>query len=242
MEEIPTFALELFGPEDSDGPESLDVVDENGCVRLPLGRPAPSRPLPDEPPEDLPEEPPARESEEDLQERIAALEREAYEKGFAQGQRDGLALEERQLKEKVQQLDALLDALGGLKEQIFRETEPEMVRLSMAIARKILRSELRAGSYRIEETIRAAMRLLVDTSQIRIKISPEDMEEVSRLVPSLAADFKTGRIQIMEDAAVQRGGCVLQTGFGNVNATIEDQVAMVEQEIERVLSPEGKSL
>lgn len=234
---IPSFALESFGPEDPE--EGLDStpLDENGCVLLPLKKPVARSRLK----EKETEKPPEPESEEDLQERIARLEREAYEKGFAQGQKDGRDLEGRQLKEMTKHLDTLLDALGGLKEQIYKETEKEMVRLSVAIAEKITRSELRAGSYHIEETIRAAMRFLVDTSHVRIRISPEDMEDVSKLVPSVAVDTKAGRIEIMEDHAVQRGGCVLQTGFGNVNATVEDQMAMVVKEIERVLNSEGKT-
>lgn len=228
---IPSFSLEPFG---QGGPEPIPL-DENGCVLLPLKRPGapPSK-------EKEPEREPEPEREEDLQERIAIQEREGYEKGFAQGLKDGRDLEEGQRKEMAKRLETLLDELGRLKEQIYTETEQEMVRLSVAIARKITRSELRAGSYRIEETIRAAMRLLVDTSHVRIRISPEDMEDVSRLVPSLAVDTKAGRIEIMEDHAVHRGGCLLQTGFGNVNATIEDQIAMVEKEIERVLNSEGK--
>jgi flagellar assembly protein FliH len=111
----------------------------------------------------------------------------------------------------------------------------------VAIAKKIVRSELQAGSYRIGETIRAAMRLLVDTSQVRIRINPEDMEDVSKLIPSMSVDTKAGRIQILEDHGVHRGGCILQTGFGNVNATVEDQMALVEKEIERLLNSEGKS-
>ena len=113
-----------------------------------------------------------------------------------------------------------------------------MVRLSLAIAGKVVRRELRAGRQIIGETIRAAMKFLVDTSQVRIRVSPEDMEEVERILPSLASAAKGGRVQILEDRAVKRGGCILQTGFGSVNATIDDQMALVEKEIERVLNPE----
>lgn len=238
MEEIPTFSLELFEPEGAEsGPEPISL-DENGCVLLPLNRSATCVP-PEEPPKE--QSPTPEQEEEDLQARIAEVEREAYEKGFEQGQKDGLALEERQMKEKAGHLDTLLNALGRLKEEIYRDTEEEIVRLSMTIAKKVIRSELKTGSYDIGETIRAAMKFLVDPSRVQIRISPEDMEDVSKLVPTLASDTKAGRLQILEDHAIQRGGCVLQTGFGSVNATVEDQLALVENEIERVLnSGEGK--
>jgi len=242
LEELPAFSLESFAPAGAEESEEEITLDENGCILLPSRKRAafvPTKgPPKDEPPPAAPEPP----KEEDIEERIAQREREAYEKGFEQGQKDGLALEERQMKEKAGQLEKLMDALAGLKEEIYRDTEEEIVRLCMAIARKILRSELKKGSYDIGGTIRAAMRYLVDTSRVQIRISPEDMEEVSGLIPALASDTKAGRIQILEDHAIQRGGCILQTGFGNVNATVEDQIALVENEIERVLSSgEGKT-
>jgi len=236
-DEVPAFTLESFGPESPEDSTEMMALDENGCILLP------SRKRACAPPKGAPKEgPPEPPKEEDIEERIAQLEREAYEKGFAQGQKDGLALEERQLQEKAGHLDTLFDSLGRLKEEIYRDTEEEIVRLSMAIARKIIWSELKAGSYDIGETIRAAMKFLVDASRVQIRISPEDMEEVSNLVPTLGSDTKAGRIQILEDHAIQRGGCVLHTGFGSVNATVEDQLALVENEIERVLSSsrEGK--
>jgi len=230
--QIPPFVLESFVVEDAECGEEPAVLDNDGCVLLPL-RKKPLRPKPQEQPEPPPPEP---EPEENLQDRIAAMEREAYEKGFAQGQRDGLALEKKQMEENEKRLEELLGSLGALKDQIYRETEEEMVRLSMAIAAKVVRRELRTGKQIIGESIRAAMRFLVDPSQVRIRVSPQDMEEVERILPSIAAGAKAGRVQVLEDQSLTKGGCVLQTGFGNVNATIEDQMALVEKEIERVLN------
>jgi len=240
LDELPAFSLESFAPEGAKENEEEITLDEKGCILLPLRKRGSCVGTKEASTEESP--PPDRPGEEDIEERIARLEREAYEKGFEQGQKDGLALEERQMKEKGVHLEKLMNALAGLKEEIYRETEEEIVRLSMSIARKILRSELRKGSYDIGKTIRAAMKFLVDTSRVQIRISPEDMEEVSGLIPSLASDSKAGRIQILEDHSIQRGGCILQSGFGNVNATVEDQLALVENEIERVLqSGEGKA-
>jgi flagellar assembly protein FliH len=242
MGEIPTFQLESFEQEGTQsGPEPI-ALDENGCILIPSKKRVSLVPPKEPPKEETPPEPENEVVEENLEEKIAELEREAYEKGFEQGQKDGLALEERQLKEKAGQLETLLSSLGQLKEEIYRETEQEIVRLSMMIARKIIRSELKTGSYDIGETIRAAMKFLVDAGRVQIRISPEDMEEVSKLVPALASDTKAGRIQILEDHAIQRGGCILETGFGRVNATVEDQLALVENEVERVLNcGEGKT-
>lgn len=236
---IPSFSLESFESEESEGGTESVIIDENGCVLLPSKKRVKKRGSPAVSPEESKEGGTPTEKKEDLHEKIALLEKEAYEKGFAQGQKDGQALEKIHMEEKSKHLETLVGELANLKEAIFRETEAEMVRLSVAIAKKIIRNELRTGNHRIEETIRAASKFLVDASQVRIKISPEDMEQVTELIPTLAAGMKAGRIQVLEDHSVHRGGCILQTGFGNVNASFEDQMAAVETEIERVLNSNG---
>jgi flagellar assembly protein FliH len=230
MHGISLFPLESFETETDRIP--LEGVDEDGYefIKLPIaGHPAGGfkRKARGSDPE--------AEKEEDNEQRLARLEREAYEKGFEQGRKDGMALEKRQMEEQGKQLAALIEALGRLKEQIYTQAERELVKLSLAIAKKIIRSEVKAGNHLIEEPIRSAMKLLVDRSHVRIRISPADMEEVTRLVPALAAGAQAGRLQIVEDNAVERGGCILETGFGSVNAGIEDQLSVVESELDRCL-------
>ena len=76
------------------------------------------------------------------------------------------------------------------------------------------------------------MKFLVDKHHIRILINPEDMEEVRKILPEIARLARGGKFQVVEDRAVDRGGCLLETGFGRVNATLDDQLEMLEKEID----------
>lgn len=176
------------------------------------------------------------EVDEAVRDRLSILEREAYEKGFAQGQKDGLALEQRQMEEKGRQLAALFSRLEGLKGQINREAEGELLKLSLLIARKVIRQEVKTDRGIIGKTIKSASEFLADKSSIRILVNPEDMEEVRSLLPELAAMTKGGKFEVVEDNAIERGGCFLETGFGNINATIEDQLGVLERDIEQELA------
>jgi len=170
---------------------------------------------------------------EDPREKRVRLEKEAYEKGFEQGRKDGLALEKRQMEEKGKQLDALLSEISQLKRRICSESEGELLKLSILIAKRIIREEVKIDSHIIGKTIHSALKYLVDKSHIRILISPDDMEEVRQILPDLAILTKGGQFQLIEDNAIERGGCILETGFGRINATIEDELGMVEKEIEQ---------
>ena len=52
--------------------------------------------------------------------------------------------------------------------------------------------------------------------------------------------FKYGQFQVIEDKGIERGGCRLETGFGSINATIEDQLTELEKEIDRAFLSLGE--
>lgn len=229
--EASPFALESFEEEDFGNGQDGELFEgETGCVKLPVGR---GLSLPGGGTAEEQEQSSDSENEEEISDRLARLEREAYEKGFEQGRKDGLVLEKRHMDEKGRQLEALFNAIDHLKEQIYAESEAEVLKVGLAVARKIIGNEVSVENHVIEGTIRSALKFLVDRSHLRIRISPDDMDEVKRLLPSLSATAKVERLEILEDTAIGRGGCILETGFGRINAAIEDQLEMLEKEVER---------
>lgn len=169
----------------------------------------------------------------DFKAKLARIEKEAYEKGFEQGQKDGLALEEKKISEMARELEALFTSLKELKAQIYYESERELLKLSMILAQKIIGQEVKTDREIICNTIRSAMNLLADKRKVKININPDDMEEVIKLLPDLAKMTRGGQFQLTEDRSIGKGGCILETGFGKINATVEDQLAMLGEEIEQ---------
>jgi flagellar assembly protein FliH len=173
------------------------------------------------------------EQKENFKDRLARLEKEAYESGFEQGQRDGLALEKRKLEEVRKQIEDMFVSLRDLKPKIYTESEGEILKLIMLMARKVIGHEIKTNSAVIVNSIKSAMKFLTDKRKVRIILNPDDSEEVKKILPDLSAVAKGGFFQVSEDRGISRGGCILETGFGKINATIEDQLAALEEEIER---------
>ncbi len=180
------------------------------------------------------------EDAESAEERLARLEREAYEKGFEQGRKDGLELEKKQIEEQRQQMEALFGELRSLKAPLLRQAEQEAVLLSTRIARRIVREEIRSDPSVIQRTVRAALDLVADRSRLALTVHPEDMEEIRKILPELSTVTGDGRLQVTEDDAVDRGGCVLETGFGRINATVSDQLSVIDKTIEKAFAAAGE--
>jgi flagellar assembly protein FliH len=164
--------------------------------------------------------------------RVARLEREAYEKGFAQGQKDGLDLGERKALETWKEMVTLFEELGNLKAMVFSEGQEEMVQLSLAIARKIVKREVSLDPDMVRRSVRSALEFLNDKSFMRVLVHPNDMKNLEQYLPELAEDKKIQRFELAEDNCVGPGGCILESGFGRINATIEGQLDELKTEIE----------
>ena len=131
------------------------------------------------------------------------------------------------------QYETLLTELKDLKVHIFRDSEGEMLKLIELIVKKIIGEEIKTGEAVIRHSIRTAANFLTDKRKVRIIINPDDMEEVKKMLPDLSRLTKGGNFQLTEDPSIGKGGCMLETGFGRVNATIEDQLDEIIKVIEK---------
>jgi flagellar biosynthesis/type III secretory pathway protein FliH len=163
--------------------------------------------------------------------KMPRIEREAYEKGFEQGQKDGVALGEKKAQETWKKMMALLEELEDLKGRIFEETEEEIIRLSVTMARKIIKKEVAMDSDTLRRSVHHALKFLKDKSFVRVLINPDDMKILEPYLPEFATDNKIENLELAEDHCVEPGGCILETGFGRINATLEGQLAELEMEM-----------
>jgi flagellar biosynthesis/type III secretory pathway protein FliH len=176
-------------------------------------------------------------SKQDLQQ----VEREAYEKGFAQGQKDGLALGQTKAEELWKKMHSLFDNLTLLKGKTLSEAEEDILKLCMIIARKIVKKELATDPHTVKRSLEQAITFLKDRSFVRILVSPEDMKILEPYLPELAESRKIERFELAEDHCIEPGGCVLETGFGRINATIGNQVTRLEKELEEAFCAGGET-
>lgn len=154
---------------------------------------------------------------------IEKLQKQAYQEGFQQGQRDGIAAGKEEYKYKIQRLDkitkSLVDPLADLDEEVINE----LVTLAMTIARHMVRRELKTDPGEIVGVVREALdKLPVASRGISLYLHPDDVAMVREAL-SLSGDEQS--CKIIEDPAMSRGGCRVVTEASQVDATIEKRLA-----------------
>ncbi len=170
-------------------------------------------------------------------EKAALLEQEAYESGFAQGEKDGFELGEKKATKVIENIENFLIEVSGLKKEILRQHEKEILDIIFAIANKVTHHPMRSGERAVKHNVLNAIHLATEKSKITLRVNPEDYEYVEKLRPDFFAQFKAVKsLDVTSDPAITRGGCFLETLYGDVDARIETQLEKIYKSLEEAFT------
>lgn len=156
---------------------------------------------------------------------LETIQKQAYEEGFAQGHRDGGAAAQNQIDARVRRLDHLLTSLTAPLAEFDQRVEQELVALAMAVARQLVRRELKTDPGQIVAVVREALNALPIASQnVRLYMHPEDAALVRA---ALSVTDGEHAWRIIEDGLQNRGGCRLVTDTSRIDASVETRLAAI---------------
>jgi flagellar assembly protein FliH len=167
-----------------------------------------------------------------LNARLAALERDAFSKGFAQGERAGGEASAQRAEAMLRRLTETLEELTTLRQQMIHETERQMVQLALAIARRVVHREVSIDQDLLIAMARVALDRLGESAQVTVRLSPEDFEATAAV---RSAQWTGTQVTVVADARVGRGGCRVESEFGAMDAGVDGQI----HEIARALLGEA---
>lgn len=118
------------------------------------------------------------------------------------------------------------------REQILLQCESGVIKLSLALAERILRREIAARPAAPHALIAEALQLTVGASSVVLRLNPVDVEVLeahSEEWQKLLASQRS--LQVVPDPQISRGGCLLETPVGEVDGRIETQLARLSAEL-----------
>jgi flagellar assembly protein FliH len=178
---------------------------------------------------DGPSEKNAAEGNQIPQQELARIEREAYQRGFAEGQAQGRVQAGAEVQPALDRLAQSLASLTELRTRIRIAAEGDLLKLAVAIARRVVHRELTLDPASIGGLIRVALEKLQARELCRVRVHP-DQETAIR--GSLQRFSNSQKVEIIADSSMQCGDVLFETAHGNLDGSIESQL----QEIERGLA------
>jgi flagellar assembly protein FliH len=161
---------------------------------------------------------------------LEAVERDAWEQGLAAGHAEGVKRGEAEFARRLNELnvkhaalEAILGTLSKPLEQLDTSIEQELSRLTLIIAKHLVRRELRIDPSQIIGIIRHTVSLLpLSSREMKVHLHPDDAAVVRE---KLAAPAGEREWVLLEDPLLARGGCRVTTATSSIDARLESRVS-----------------
>jgi len=157
--------------------------------------------------------------------------RASYELGRIEGEK---ALSEQLLKQRTEMHELFQGLLNSLRQavpQVVRDTEKLVVSLALEVAQKLV-GDIPISVPMVESSIREALAQVEGAGQLTVRLHPADLELLQNSnSPLLASEDKSGEFRFVGSQEVSRGGCVVQTRFGTVDARRETKLDLMKRNL-----------
>lgn len=160
------------------------------------------------------------------------IKADAKQDGFRQGHDEGYSAGESEIGRLVERLRKMVEALMLRREEILKETEQQIVELVILMTRKVVKIISETQKTAIMSNVLAALKKVKSRGNVILHVNLEDL----KLATANADEFikRVENIQgitVVEDSTVEKGGCVVETDFGAVDARISSQLSELEEKI-----------
>jgi flagellar assembly protein FliH len=127
----------------------------------------------------------------------------------------------------LQQYDENLLEMEKAFERLVIETSYEM-------AKKIVQKEIEHETV-INENVKVAINKIIGANEVRLKLNPKDIEALSADSKNMINSSSFSKIKIEGDDRIERGGCLIETEIGNVDARVSTQLTELKRKLEESL-------
>jgi flagellar assembly protein FliH len=160
-----------------------------------------------------------------IEKRVKQVSEDFYKKGFSAGA-------EFQKKEALPALSAvatMTKMIPQIKKEAVEKTEEQIVRLAIAIAEKIINQEVATRKEIILGVLKGALKNIAETDGMKIRINPQDFRYMMEVKKDFIQSFDGMRnVVFEEDSSIKRGGAIVETMFGEVDARLESQLKEIK--------------
>lgn len=165
------------------------------------------------------------------QERERARE-EGSRKGFEEGYRDGWEAARSEAVEIIRAASALRDGMESARAAFLRRLELELAEMALEVGEKLALNRLREDPETVREMVRAVISRATDRRNLRVRMNPKDLRSLAECERELNSLFaEAGDVEMVEDAGILPGGCVVETPAGTIDARLECRLERVRKAV-----------
>ena len=169
--------------------------------------------------------------ENELDRRVRAAEQAAYERGRLDGEKN---LGEQMLQQRNELLElhqGVIESLRRAVPEVIQQTENTLMQIALECAKKIV-AGIPITPELVEAVVREAVTQTKETAEILVQLHPDDLALLRKhQSPMLQGLSETGPLKFIGSTEISRGGCLVQTRFGLLDARRETKLEQLRESI-----------
>jgi len=168
--------------------------------------------------------------------KVAEIESQARDRGYDDGRNKGYDEGKEEVSRLINSLNRIISATIERRNEIIKNVEQQLIMIVLLIARKVIKTISEHQKGVVMQNIREALSKVRGRTDVVIRVNIEDLElttEHKEEFLKLMEDIKN--VSILEDSTVDRGGCIIETDFGNIDARMASQFQEIEDRIKEIM-------
>lgn len=168
----------------------------------------------------------------DTERQIDDFKTEAYNKGYEAGREEGFRSGAAEVERLIDRVHTVLNKSIEKRIEIIDEAESQLIDLVLQISRKVIKVVSENQKNVVINNVVQALRKMKSRGDVAIKVNLADLEittEHTKDFLRMVENVKS--ITVLEDSSVDKGGCIIETDFGQIDARISSQLKEIEEKI-----------
>ncbi len=168
----------------------------------------------------------------DAENHVSGIEKDAYEQGFKEGSDSGFNNGKEEVERLIDKVHVVLNNAIEKRNMIIEESETQLINLVLLISQKVIKVISENQKNVVINNVIQALRKLKTRGEVIVRVNLADVQlttdhikDFMRMVDNIRS------ITVLEDSTVDRGGCIIETDFGEIDARIASQLNEIKDRI-----------
>lgn len=161
--------------------------------------------------------------------RLKEIEEQAYQQayqiGLEEGREKAYVDQHAALAAKLDQFESLIATIENLKTHLVDANEAHFMRLVFYVARRLAMDEIKDRREIVLNVVRQSIENAQSDENVTVRVSQDDFSFIESIKERLGKEFDSVKKAKFEAGdTIADGGCVIETNYGDVDATVEERL------------------
>lgn len=156
----------------------------------------------------------------------------SHNEGFEKGREEGFESGKNECERLVERIHKIIESVQNKRQEILDNTEQQIVDLVILMTRKVVKIMSDNQKSVIMSNVVQALKKVKGRGDVTLRVNLADVKLTTEHIQDFIREVENIKnIAVVEDSSVEKGGCIVETDFGAVDARIASQLSELESKI-----------